>query len=131
MPDVDQEGFRLAMGENTAHVLIGPLVFDVRDKPYFMVIAGPADPSGHAVVTRIDVAHKGGRGKDKQTGEAARADFALRVFAYQQAKHPAIVIHDFDDELQLATWADGIWPGERFKAIKNQIMDERKGAGHA
>jgi hypothetical protein len=101
-------------GDDTApHVFIGPIVWKLVGKTkrwYFSVVSGDANDF------RIDAIEA----DEKHLVEAARNT----VYAKFIARKP-IVLHDFDDELEMARWTHAVWPSERAKKIVGAMETER------
>ena len=105
----------LRRGNNVSpHVLIGPLVWEgeTNDRQWYFVL-GSGDRRGF----RADkVAFKSDKELAKQTL------FALHLALVH---HKPIVIHTFDDELEMARWAHSIWPSEKTRKIRDGSVAER------
>jgi hypothetical protein len=64
---------------------------------------------------------KVGCGDDAQLADQCRAS-AFVVFAMRKP----IVIHDMDDELDMAKWCESIWPCAKTRQIRAGIEAERR-----
>jgi hypothetical protein len=97
--------------DRSPHLMIGPLVWKDEDCWYFVI--GSNDRDGFRV-DKIVV------GEDRPFGEQ------LRSFVYFEfLQRQPIVLHDFDDELEMAKWCEGIWPSEQTRQIRAAMESER------
>jgi hypothetical protein len=96
---------------NAEHILLGPIVLDDSDLPYFVV--GSATASGEFRVDQF-------KASERDLAEMWRANLFLALVT----RRP-IVIHDFDDELEMARWAAAICPSARTARILAAIRRER------
>jgi hypothetical protein len=100
------------------HVVVGPVVWQLKDDGkrlwYFVVATG--DANGF----RCDQI-----GSDSQKF-ASQSRAAVIVEITQ--RRPPLVIHDLDDELEMAKWCEVIWPGETTRQIRTGIEAERRSA---
>jgi hypothetical protein len=58
--------------------------------------------------------------------EAERLRAAVIAVLVQQ---PPIVVHDCDDELEMARWCEALWPSEKTTTIRQRIELERAAPG--
>jgi hypothetical protein len=97
------------------HVLIGPLVWegDPDDRQWYSVL-----DSGDRHGFRCDkLAFK----TDKEFGEKTIASLHCALI-----QEKSIVVHIFDDELEMARWAHAIWPSPKTRKIREDIAAERQ-----
>ena len=97
------------------HVLLGPLAWkgspDER-KWYFLM--GSGDSAGF----RLDAI------KFNANQELAEQTRSALHFALLQT-HP-IVVHDFDDECEMARWAHTIWASDKTREMLRNVIRERR-----
>ena len=93
------------------HVLLGPIVRDDDNASYFVV--GTTTEDGEFHVDQLK-AHKQDLARQWRDG--------IRMALIQRRP---IVIHEFDDELEMAKWAAAICPGEKTARILEGIRRER------
>jgi hypothetical protein len=92
------------------HVLLGPVVLDEHDKPYFVI--------GSATEREFQV--------DQLTVDTLVNTREWRTTAIAALiERGPIVIHDFDDELELARMAHAICPCAKTKRILDAIRADR------
>jgi hypothetical protein len=104
-----------------ANIAVGPLVWDINpghDRRYWYVVIA-AEKAGKPVLTQLTSADP-----DCQRAEALRAT----LLAELATRRPPLVIHAFDDELQLAGFCNTIWPSARTKRLVADIKQERGAA---
>jgi hypothetical protein len=93
---------------------IGPLVWQPSDgtsnKVHYFIV-GSADTEKQFHCERIIC-----------ESEADR--FAIYV---ELINHKPLVVHDFDDELEMAKWCEAIWPCDKSHRIRKALEQERKG----
>lgn len=94
-----------------AHIFVGPLVWQPSDGTaarvwYFIVAYGNA--RGECECCRVDVNDEGDR-------------WALKAALLR----PRRVLHDFDDELLMARYAEALWPSDKMRGIRKHIEAER------
>ena len=105
-----KETVRRILAGNVAHVLVGPIV---RGEPYFYFVTGCATVGGAFHLAQLGAADRG-------LAEAWRHGLLAELI-----QHRPIVIHDFDDELEMARWAAVICPGEKTARILAALRRER------
>jgi hypothetical protein len=93
------------------HIMMGPLVWRDDDRWYFVICGG--DRNGFRI-DKIVV------GDDREIGERCRSSVHLELL-----QRPPLVLHDFDDELEMAKWCEAIWPSEKTRQIRTSIEEER------
>jgi hypothetical protein len=84
--------------------------------PAFYFVTGSADHEFFA--TQVGVS-------DRQDAEELRT----AVMVALARKRTLLVIHGFNDELEMARWCEAIWPGERTRGIRAAIEAERQAGG--
>ncbi|MFL5267271.1 MAG: hypothetical protein ACJ8AH_11885 [Stellaceae bacterium] len=114
LPDVIRETVSyLRDGEDVSpHVLLGPVVRDPRDDGKWYFVVGTGDRFG----VHLDCLG---------AVEEALADELRGSLQMAMLAHPPLVVHDFDDELEMARWAERIWPGSKTRKIRSDIESER------
>jgi hypothetical protein len=100
-------------GANDINVVVGPLCWQPSDGSsarhwYFMIITG--EPSRGLRIDQVTVETE----TDRQ-----------RVIVEFMQRRP-LVLHAFDDELDMARWCEAIWPCERITRIRKNIERERR-----
>lgn len=112
----------LASGADS--VCVGPTVKraagDGRAPPWYFVVA-----SGGPSFTDTFFCHLMG-GEDRTLVGELRMSF----YAKLRSQPRPLVVHLFDDELDMARWCSRIWPGEEPLAILRAIEAERQGSVH-
>jgi len=105
-------------------VLISPIVWDVprgsdMRQWYFVIASGriSRDTGRGRDFTLDRVTVEGG----EQFAVEARKQFLTAV----AARTEPLIVHTFDDELDMAEWLAGIWPGERSRGLVRSIRNER------
>jgi hypothetical protein len=98
------------------HLMLGPVVWQIpagsdRQQWYFVVGSGGRDG--------FWCDQLGGTGK----ADTAKIREAVRLRLLQS---PPIVVHDFDDELEMAKWCEAIWPCAMTTEIRTTIEAERR-----
>jgi hypothetical protein len=104
-----------------AHVAVGPLLWDINpghDQRYWYVVIA-AEKAGKLVLVQLASAEP-----DCQIAEAMLAALLLEL----ATRRPPLVVHAFDDELQLAGFCNTIWPSQRTKRLVEAIKQERGAA---
>jgi hypothetical protein len=102
------------------NVVIGPVVWGIDPGSdarhwYFVVGSTGADPAVPFRVDQLKIAQD-----DKAQAEWCRA--ALMVELIQRKP---IVIHEFDDELEMARWSEAMCPCEKTRTILASLERER------
>jgi hypothetical protein len=92
--------------------LLGPVVLDEDDRPYFTALTGRIDGTAH-----ID----GLFAPSRNGAETLRSEVFGAVLRFCRP----IVVHDFDDELEMAKLAEVLWP-EKFAPIRRAVEEERR-----
>lgn len=101
-------------GEGTSHhVLVGPLALCAERRQWSLVV-GSADNSGFRADQIVF-------GSDKRHAEACRA----ALIAELVRRRPPLVLHNPNDELDLAKLAKAIWPSPATNQIHAAIEAER------
>lgn len=110
----------LALGAGT--ICVGPTVKratgDGWAPPWYFVIA-----SGGPDFTDTFFCHAMG-GKDQTLLDELRSLFCAKLIS----RH--LVVHVFDDELDMARWCSRIWPGETPFKVLRTMEAERQGSVH-
>lgn len=94
-------------------VVLGPLAWQPSDGMaakiwYFLVVT--SDRRHAAVIDQITVQR-----------DTDRDEFRMALLTAK----PALVVHDTDDELNMARLCEKLWPGERISRIRSEIEAER------
>ncbi len=100
-------------------VAIGPLVWNVEqghDTKHWYFIVGTADASGRFRVDQFRVDFD-----DQPFAENCQASLIMELVG----RRP-VVIHSFDDELDLIRFCDAVWPCAKTKRIRASIEQERR-----
>jgi len=97
--------------DRSPHVMIGPLV--CRDKDHWYFVIGGSDRDGFKV-DKIAV------GDNRQFGEHVRGSIYIELLQRRR-----VVLHDFDDELEMAKWCERIWPSDQTSQIRAAMESER------
>lgn len=97
------------------HMLVGPVVWQLPENSatwqWYLIIGSGGD--GEFWVVRIDC-------PNKPPAERCRA----ALYAELMRRRPCVV-HDFDDELEMARWVEAIWPSAETTGIRERIEAER------
>ena len=97
--------------------MLGPVVWQIpagNDRRQWYFVVGSGGPDGF----RCDqIAFE-----DEDLATKIRAAIQLRMW---QLEKP-IVVHDFEDELEMAKWCENIWPSVKTTDIRRSIEAERK-----
>jgi hypothetical protein len=101
-------------GSNSIHVVIGPLTWQPSDgvvaKRWYFVVATSGTEGFRCDMTTVEAEH--------------RVEMRMQVMAEFVRRRP-LVIHDVDDELEMARLCEMLWPGPRITAIRKAIEEER------
>ena len=101
------------------HVLLGPIVWwPDGDRRLWYFAVGSGDAEGFHV-DQISSRQK-----------SLAVEFRAGIYAALMQER-AIVVHDFGDELDMARWAEAIWPGPTTQNIRSNIEAERTSASAA
>lgn len=102
-------------GANDINVAVGPLSWQPSDgtagRVWYFLIATSEARRGF----RVDQVTVNGESEDER----------LRVLLEFAQRRPPLVIHTFDDELDMARWCEILWPGERITKIRENMERER------
>jgi hypothetical protein len=101
--------------EAVPQILLGPVVWEIKQGSdlrqwYFMIASG--GPEG----CRVD---------QIVADDEAETECLRNALHFRLLQHRPIVIHDFDDELEMAKWAETIWPSPETRQIRSGIQAER------
>jgi hypothetical protein len=91
---------------------IGPLVWQPSDgnaSKHWYFVVGSADSTAEFHCDQITVG-----------GESDRVGFLAEL-----VRHRPLVVHTFDDELQLANFCESLWPCAKITRIREQLEQER------
>jgi hypothetical protein len=100
-------------------IAIGPLVWGIEtghDTKHWYFVVASISAKGRLRLDQINVPVD-----NRDFAQEARTD----LFAALIGRRP-IVIHDFDDELAMAKWAEAIAPSERTRRIRQGLEQERR-----
>ena len=97
--------------DGAEQVMLGPVVLDPADKPYFVLVTGSEGSGSH--IDQIGT-------PTEDVAEQLRGSLLIAVATELRS----IVIHDFDDELRMARFGEALWP-DRFTSIRTAIEAER------
>lgn len=97
------------------HVLVGPVVWQPGEggarRWYFVIGSGGAD----------------GFRSDQLAGADEALTDQMRAAVYATLlRRPPIVLHEFDDECEMARWAELIWPSDKTRGIRTAMEAERR-----
>ena len=96
------------------HILIGPIVWENDPNlPGRCFIVGTGDKSG----ARFDSI-----GASKELAEQFHQAICLELIT----RRPPLVLHCFDDEIEMLRWAERLWPGERVSQIRRDTEAEHE-----
>jgi hypothetical protein len=100
--------------DKAVHAMVGPIVLDNADAPYFVLATGIQDGACHIEQLKAQV---------RSDAEALRNSLFMSIMTECRP----LVMHDFDDELQMAKSGEALWPA-RFASIRASIEAERQAA---
>lgn len=107
-------------------VMVSPVLWTIppgsdQRQWYFMILSGQVNSgTGQGRRYAIDqIVVKG----DSDIASEARSQFMTALAATQKP----MVVHTFEDELELAEWAAAVWPGPKSEGILRGIQSERAG----
>jgi hypothetical protein len=102
------------------HIVLGPVVWqpDGAGRRWYFAVASGKQPRGF----RVDQIAAGTR----ELAEEIRAALWMALL-----QHRPIILHDTDDELQMARLCAAIWPCKKTEKIVAGIEAERRGFGQA
>jgi hypothetical protein len=108
----------LRRGHISPHVLLGPIVWEPKGddgKRWYFVVATGDDNGAH-----FDQLGS----QERELAERLRASLIVALI-----QERPLVIHDTDDELEMARWCEAIWPSEKTRRVRAGIEAERAEAG--
>jgi hypothetical protein len=111
------EAAKFILGKSAdKQIFVGPLVWQPSDgiQPkvrYFMVCTGDNNREFHC--DRVVCEDKG-----------HRVGFIQALISLSSHEAP-IILHNMDDELDMAHWCEELWPGEKITRIRRALEEER------
>jgi hypothetical protein len=99
-------------GANDPNVVVGPLLWQPSDgtsnKNWYFILA-TSEPKRGFRCDRV--------GLDADQREQQRGAVILELIQ----QRPPLIIHDMDDEVQMAPLCEILWPGERISGLRKRI----------
>jgi hypothetical protein len=108
---------QILVGSTDINVFIGPICWQPTDgkasRRWYFTVATSGEEGFRCDEIRLE-------GMERSEHEAMRQGFILGL-----VQRPPLVIHNMDDELDMARWCEALWPGAKIKGIRESIEAER------
>ena len=103
-------------------VMLGPVVWSIApgsDVKNWYFVACSVGADGQLRIDQFTAKN------DQKLAQEVRAELTVELI-----HRKPIVLHDFDDELEMARWCEAIAPSERTRSIRAQLERERAEGTH-